>query len=135
VAATGEADATLSRRAPSFLRVEYHDVRSGQESVMEWAGGTQQLTWHGGCGWCEDLRLARRSWFVGGGSSLREPIRANTRSGGWLGRVVRRVREATRVLASARRPRGGWSHGLLVYGRVSWLRFGVSVYIHVSERQ
>jgi hypothetical protein len=29
VAATGEADATLSRRAPSFLRVEYHDVRSG----------------------------------------------------------------------------------------------------------
>jgi hypothetical protein len=35
----------------------------------------------------------------------------------WLGRVVRRVREATRVLASVRGPRGGWSHGLLVYGR------------------
>jgi hypothetical protein len=116
VVATGEADATLSRRASS-LRVEYHDVRSGRESVVEWAGGTQQLTWHGGCRWREDWRLARRSWFAGEGNSLREPIRANARSGGWLGRVVRRVLEATRVLASVCGPGGGWSHGLLVYGR------------------
>jgi hypothetical protein len=58
-------------------------VRSGRESVVEWAGGTQQLTWHGGCGWREDAEGA------GGDTSVGERVRA------W----------------------GGWSHGLLVYGR------------------
>jgi hypothetical protein len=92
-------------------------VRSGRGSVVEWAGGTQRLTWHGGCGWHEDWRLARRSWFAGRGSSLRDPIYTNARSWRLAGGVVRRVQEETRVLASVHGPRGGWSHGLLVYDR------------------
>jgi hypothetical protein len=55
--------------------------RSGRESVVEWASGTRRLTWHGGCRWREDWRLAWRSWFAGRGTSLWEPIGANARSG------------------------------------------------------
>jgi hypothetical protein len=59
----------------------------------------------------------------GGHGLLAEEVRCESQSartreaGGWLGRVVRRVREVTRVLASVRGPGGEWSHGLLVYGR------------------
>jgi hypothetical protein len=85
-------------------------VRSGRGFVVEWAGGTQQLTWHGGCDWREGHGLLAEAVCC-------ESQSANARSGGLLGRVVRRVREAMRVLASVRGPGGGWSHGLLVYSR------------------
>jgi hypothetical protein len=58
----------------------------------------------------------------GGHGLLAEEVRCESQSvrtreaGGWLGRVVRRVREATQVLASVHEP-VVWSHGLLVYDR------------------
>jgi hypothetical protein len=61
-------------------------------------------------------------WREGHGL-LAEAVRCESQSartreaGGWLGHVVRRVREVTRVLATVRGSGGEWSHGLLVYIR------------------
>jgi hypothetical protein len=77
---------------------------------MEVADGVKTADWRGGHGLlAEAVRCESQS--------------ARTReAGAWLGHVVQRVREATRVLASVRGPRGGVMVCLCTV-EVSWCAF------------
>jgi hypothetical protein len=77
---------------------------------MEVADGVKTGDWRGGHGLLvEKVRCESQS--------------ARTReAGGWLGHVVRRVREATRALASVSGPRGGVMVCLCTI-EVSWCAF------------